>query len=271
MKLKIIIASSFLALGAVAAHAQTGPVYATPDLILSFENPTGNDVEFNLGTVTALSTTGTIDFGNFSSYITGAGQTVGTTLWSVAADAGGQTRGVPSNNPYTSRVAGVTTLPGAIILTENDGLTPSAIGSSYITLSNVETAIRSVGVDISFNPALAVSGLGASGVSVSATGDTISYTSQSSYGNISSELEGTGPGSSQVYVLTSTTPGTGSHNPEGPLATATDIGTMTLSSGGELTFAGVSAIPEPSTYGAILGVLAIGFVAIRRRLRVVSA
>jgi hypothetical protein len=43
-----------------------------------------------------------------------------------------------------------------------------------------------------------------------------------------------------------------------------DLGTFTLSSTG-LTFTSFQAIPEPSTYAAILGALTIGFVLIRRR------
>jgi hypothetical protein len=42
------------------------------------------------------------------------------------------------------------------------------------------------------------------------------------------------------------------------------LGTFNLSSTG-LTFTGFTAIPEPSTYAALLGVATLGFVAIRRR------
>jgi hypothetical protein len=45
-----------------------------------------------------------------------------------------------------------------------------------------------------------------------------------------------------------------------------DLGTFTLSSTG-LTFTAFAAIPEPSTYAAILGAMTLGFVLIRRRIR----
>jgi hypothetical protein len=43
------------------------------------------------------------------------------------------------------------------------------------------------------------------------------------------------------------------------------LGTFALQSNGELFFYGVSAIPEPSTYAGLLGVVTLGIVAIRRR------
>src|SRR5579863_5095226 len=117
MKSRLLLASAVFAMGAVAANAQLGPAYTTPDLVLTFENPTGTDLEFNLGTAVSLPSSGTVDFGNFASFLTSNGQTVSSTLWAVAADAGGVTKGTPAGGyPIAvSTFSGtVNALPGAI-------------------------------------------------------------------------------------------------------------------------------------------------------------
>jgi hypothetical protein len=272
MKSRLLLASAALSLGAVVAHAANGPTYTTPDLVLTFENPSGTDLEFNLGVATALPSSGTVDFGNFASFLTSNGQTVSSTLWAVAADAGGATKGAPpAGYPIAvSAYSGtVNALPGAIWLSETSSNPPSPLSTALpaATLTSVEGSIGAVGTDISTNTALGSSGLAAQGVAVSATGDGNSYTGQSSYGNLSADLEVTGSGSSQFWLLTSTTPGTGSGKSataEGPLAQGVDLGVFSLSNTGELTFT-ATAIPEPSTYAAILGVITVGFAALRRR------
>jgi len=53
----------------------------------------------------------------------------------------------------------------------------------------------------------------------------------------------------------------------GGSGTAKFLGTFSITSGGVIDFTAASAIPEPSTYAAILGLLAVGFVLIRRHSR----
>jgi len=271
MKSTLIFASAVLALGAVAAHAQ-GPAYSNGDLVVAFENPTGTDVEFNLGLVTALPTSGTEDFGNVSSYLTSNGQSVSSTLWSVAAGFGGSVSGVPAAPfPITVQTSSgaVSVLPAGLAISENTASQPGFVGNSATAAVTVNNSIATVGTDISAQTStVGTSGLGLLGVAVNAAGDTASYTNQASYQNVSTDLEVTGSGSSQLWLLTSTAAGTGTgfHKAnEGAINGATDLGTFALSSGGELTFTAFTAIPEPSTYAAILGALTIGFVAIRRR------
>ena len=43
------------------------------------------------------------------------------------------------------------------------------------------------------------------------------------------------------------------------------LGTFALYQNGDLTFTAFQAIPEPTTYAALLGVATLGFAAIRRR------
>lgn len=52
----------------------------------------------------------------------------------------------------------------------------------------------------------------------------------------------------------------------GTSGTAIDLGTLTLTSTA-LTFTAFTAIPEPSTYAAVLGALTVGFVMIRRKMK----
>jgi hypothetical protein len=272
MNPKYIFACAAVALGVpIAAHAQNGPAYNTPDLIVAFENPAGIDVEFNLGLASNLPTSGTVDFGNVSSYLTGNGQTVASTFWSVVSDAGGAVKGAPVA-PYPLTIntfsGPVSVLPGGLWVTQNNGSTPSAIGDAASFLTVYENSIAAVGSDIATNPRLDATTLGSMGVAVNAASDPLSYTRQGSYQNLSSNLETTGSGTAALWLLTSTVAGTGSGKGatnEGPLASALELGTFNLSANGELTFTAFTAIPEPSTYAAILGALTIGFVAIRRR------
>jgi len=67
---------------------------------------------------------------------------------------------------------------------------------------------------------------------------------------------GSGSTTLELYELQPTDAHTG--------AATVDLGTFTLSSTG-LTFTSYQAIPEPSTYAAILGACAIGFALLRRR------
>jgi len=55
----------------------------------------------------------------------------------------------------------------------------------------------------------------------------------------------------------------------GASVNTTFLGTLALTQGGELFFT-AAAIPEPSTYGMILGAAALGFVMIRRRKQVLA-
>jgi hypothetical protein len=263
MKLKLMTGAALMALGAFSAHAQNGPSYAPGDLIATFENSTGTDVEFNLGLVTSLPTSGTEDFGNVSSFLTSNGQTVSSTFFAVAAALTAPITGGPTTTVNTG-LGAITALPNALVLTQNNLNTPSFVDSPSANSTPPNGAVANVGGDISITTAMSTSGLGAQGIAVSASGDSNSYTNQANYQNVSTNLEVTGPGTAQLWLLTSQTPGTSGKKSvnEGPFTGAYDIGTFSLSSGGELTF---TAVPEPSTYAAILGALTLGVVALRRR------
>jgi hypothetical protein len=268
MKMKLFAGAALLAMGAIAAHAQPG-TYTPGDLLVTFENTSGNDVELNLGLVTSLPTAGTLDFGNVSS--------LGVTSdpWSVIADVDANALKGGATQIVNTGLGALTVLPQTLVYTQNNSSTPSFVGSASAQSSPVKTAFDSVGTDIATNtvsPATyatpvtltSPSSVTYYGISTVAGADTIDYTNKVPFAGIGSALETTGTGSSALWLLTSQIPGTSGKSGvnEGPFTGAYDIGTFNLSSSGELTF---TAIPEPSTYAAILGALTIGIVAIRRR------
>jgi hypothetical protein len=266
MKIHNILAgAAILALGSGAAYAQNGPSYSYGDIIATFENSTGTDVEFNLGLESSLPTTAgsTEDFGNVSSLLSANGQSVSSTYFSVAADLTGSLKGGATTLVNTAQGT-ITALPNTIFVGQNNSSTPSFVGNASANSTPVNNAINTVGTDISEETALGSTGLAAEGVAVSATGDPDSYTNSANYGQVSLNLETTGAGTLQLWLLTSQTPGTSGKSGinEGPFTGAYDIGYFTLSSSGELTF---TPVPEPSTYAAILGALTLGVVALRRR------
>ena len=270
MKMKLFAGAALLAMGAIAAHAQPG-TYTPGDLLVTFENTSGNDVELNLGLVTSLPTAGTLDFGNVSS--------LGVTSdpWSVIADVDANLLKGGASQIVNTGLGALTVLPQTLVYTQNSTLVgnPTFTGSASANSSPVKTAFDSVGTDIASNtvsPATyatpitltSPSSVTYYGISTVAGADSIDYTNKVPGVNLSTALETTGTGSSALWLLTSQIPGTSGKSGvnEGPFTGAYDIGTFNLSSTGELTF---TAIPEPSTYAAILGALTIGIVAIRRR------
>jgi hypothetical protein len=259
MKMKLFVGAALLAIGSVSAHAQ----YVSGDLIATFENPSGNDVEYNLGLVTSLPTSGTEDFGNVGADLTAAGQSLGAATWSVIGTVGPNDIRGGATTLIQTGLGAITAQPQAIVLTQNDGSTPSFVGSPSAESNATYSAVGTVGVDISTQVTLHDVGSGGGAV-VNAAADTASYTNNVPGTEVSNNLQNGLNSSSQLWVLTSQIAGTSgkSGTNEGPFTGAFDIGTFNLSSSGELTF---TAIPEPSTYAAILGALTLGVVAIRRR------
>jgi hypothetical protein len=247
MKIRIApIIAAFL-LGASHAFSQTPPAYSPPDLILTFEDAAGTDVEFNLGPATSLPASGTEDFGNVSSCLTANGQTLASTDWSVAAGFTGEINGGAGTTVNTA-LGTLTVLPNAIWLTQANGAQPSFVGSASANSTPVNDAIESVGTDISLQTnTVGTAGIGLLGVAVSAAGDPNSYTSQGSFSNVSTDLETSGHGSAALWLLTSTTPGTSgkSGTDEGPFNGAYDLGVFSVSASGELTFASAASQQAP--------------------------
>jgi hypothetical protein len=261
MKMKLLAVAMFAA-GTSIVQAANGPGYVDTDLIIGFADGStaaSSDVLINLGTVQnaynlAATNGGVADFGNASSLLTSSqGGTLANTYWSVGA-----------GTVAVTTVNGTSIATGAAWAQSPNGNPPadgnSGDGSFYPSdLSAYISTVSTLGTAISQTTALGTSGLAAKAIAIS-TGAANSFTQNE--GNLDSvnlgNFGGVGAGNSEdLYLL----------NSSGGNFTPTDIGTFTVTTGGELELSGLTPIPEPSTYALILGALTIGFVAMRRRLQ----
>jgi len=238
-----------LAMGITGASAQTS------DLILSFDDLSGNntnnavsgtDLEFDLGSYTNYTTTtATETVLNVNSLLTGlytGGHVYSTSTgikWDVAgADATGA----------TDLIDITTTLPNQA----NPGSTSQENGN----ISNVIDAVEGAG--ISEGTQETPTSLG--NVLEDPKSNLNSFNSQggeTGFGGIQGDVT-TGAGSMTLVEYNDS-------------ATPKIEGTFTLSSNGNLTFVGASeaAVPEPSTYALFISGALLLFVALRRRKTVV--
>ena len=278
----------------MSAHAQI--TVNNGDLLLGFQDAT-NSITFDMGSIEAgmgttttagtalindLGTGNTVDLGfNVNTALSYTGSTgakgYGTTWatsgnvsWGVAAyDGANFFTGMTESNP-SSTIAGA----------------PAVANSTLISIGDATAAGNSLGTLI------AAMGTSPGTAQLKAGGSTvlaIKYlnTSNSSFSHIdpntsASAFGGTFTPSAGLNVNT-TTDVTGSsgllngktysvldlyeYTNSGSTVTATLLGNLELTTGGELFF---TAIPEPSTYTMILGVFALGFVMLRRRHQVTA-
>jgi len=247
MKLTKVITSGLavLALGLVGAHAQTitspgAAGYSSGDLLLSFYGTSAaNDTVFDIGTLATYQslTPGTYTVAGFDSagvtdVLTNTGSFGSSIYWNVASGNGGT---------------------GELALTDGG----AAIRNSS-TYSGLASAIDNIGFEVE----------GSAGSGTSANDAVLS--DKPIYNQIgvnASHNWSGGPAVTSDSVTTGTTTlylydldHAGASSGFGK-----ELGYFTLNSSTDsLTFT-VTAIPEPSTYAAILGALTIGFVVVRRR------
>ena len=209
------------------------------DLVLGFRNTANPDIVFDIGQFTSyegLAAGSTYQIGGFSTAelltVDANAFTASGTNWTVF---GGTANGNALSKP-----------DGSLWVTSNGALNRSNTQSSL-----------SINFDNAVSGALTTSTFGgASDANVLTSPKLFSLLSSSnSYsGAFGSAVESTTVGSTSLN-LWELTPGTGP---------GTLLGTFNLDSTG-LTFTAFTAIPEPSTYAAILGLVTVGFAAIRRR------
>jgi hypothetical protein len=268
MNIRLIVSSAAiaLALGVSGAVAQTiqGPPdgvnagEADGDIILGFTNPTtpaaAGDLVFDLGSAD-----------NFYSTANGGTLTAGTTYTVAAFNAADVTEvfgsgafsnanvlyGIiggngPAGGPGTEPTETVwAATPGAPLKAQSsqttvsdsiNGFTDSGVGNGLQQADNPDAV--TIPTSVGFNKqATAAGNFGAFPTSILGSLPTVS--------------------TMELYELIEPTAGT---------TAGIDLGTFNLSASG-LTFTAFEAIPEPSTYAAILGALTIGFVVIRRRMQ----
>ncbi len=265
MKLRNTLVSGLaaLALATVSAHAQqiltysgafSGDNYNDGDLVLSFFSAsdtsgsttnTQGDVLFQLGSVSSFT-----------------GLAAGT--YSVAGFNGSATSGQPTLGYGSSEINANLTVPNANTFWTVMGSQASnnelwITGSTAQVRQSASTQNTLAGI---------INSIGSAGAN-NANADGSAYDSaQTTFNNISSAQKWANfPAVAAVAVSTTNNqlglyqllPGTGSGG------SSTELGFFTLTDTGgnfSLTF---TAIPEPSTYAAILGALTVGFVLVRRR------
>jgi hypothetical protein len=269
MKLRNSLLSGFaaLALASVGAHAQeidtysgsSGPGfnegYNDGDLVLSFysasdtSNGGPGDLLFNLGSASSFT-----------------GLAAGT--YSVAGFNGSSTSGQPAvgfgSTELTSYPAGSLTAPSSSSFwtvmgsnqTSNElwltGTTAQARASSSTqsTLAGIIGAIGSAGANNANSDGSAFD---------SSQGTFSNINSQNKWANFPAVAANSISSTSDQLGLYQLLPGTGSGG------SATELGYFTLTDNAGSFSLSFTAIPEPSTYAAILGALTVGFVLVRRR------
>jgi hypothetical protein len=237
---KIIITGLLaLSLAAIGAQAQVLPgsdigglINSQPgDIILGFRNSAASsDLAFDIGQFSIYQN---VAPGTYTIFGSTAFTATGT-QWTVFGGTGG--------NPTTRPTSTLWATSGGPTL--NRSSTQAGLSTSFDNFVNTQMASSSFGGTSD-----------ATQLSNKSFTNLASSTSYSGTYAVAVENSTVGTSSLKLWEMTPTTSGT---------APGTLLGTFTLTSSA-LTFTSFAAIPEPSTYAAILGVATLGFVMIRRR------
>ena len=254
MKIKSLCALAAFAAAAFSAHAQLD----AGDLILGFRSTAASsDVEIGLGNVNSL-TTGLI--GNFNASLTSvfgsSWATTGGISWGAAGtdnvntidyvtakwNTAAGTLGVQNSTPFAAASSSALGLASSAIVVAGQGFTgPNAVAAAD---ANAITIAKSNAQSWTSQETAGSAAFGSSAFAQS----TFSNTTNRSNASV-------GASASDLYEYTANNAGV-------------FLGTFSLKSNGDLYF---TAIPEPSTYAAILGVATLGIAMIRRRKQAVAA
>jgi hypothetical protein len=271
------------ALVGAAASAHAGITVASGDLILGFQDAT-NSIQFDIGSVSGLTALNgaTTDLGAFNintalSYTAVSGVVGYGSGWATNAGISWTVFGKDTSNFYASMgqplplsslgsgaatvnstlaVAGDTTAAQSSISTMINGMglaTPTAQlkAGGATTLASKFANSNSASVN-AIDKAGVASGVGfGTFINPSLLNTTVTSTAVGTSGLLSGKTYS----AVDLYSFTNT----------GATVSNTFLGTLALTNTGEMFFTSAVAIPEPSTYAALLGVATLGFVAIRRR------
>ena len=215
---------------ATAASAQT--VY-NGDLIIGLSKGAGNDLIYDLGSVSSLGASHTWSLGSLFTVDA-------STHWGVVGNTLNGT-GLATDNQIFTTTLDSSTMPPAI--------SPSGYNKLNSAMSSMYNPFPAAGagqfLQIAFNAA--------SGNSWNEQTVNPSLTTQ--YKNVYEDPNVIGAGSDALWSVDDKT-----------TLAKTLLGTFSLDASGNLTFTGAAAVPEPATYGLIggLGLLALS---LRRQLR----
>jgi len=257
MKLKMLSAAALFLAAAFSLQAQT---VSSNDIIVGIRGSSATNLEIKAGSLSTLASyTSETLIGNFNSSLSsaiGANWATATTL-----SGGGASWGAGGSS-------------GASTLVFASSLWDTSTAGTLGTANNLNqwNTLASVGAaNTAFNSLFT----GFNGVAATATGDgnskTISASNTNSWstkGGTSTSAFGTfNPNNNGFSGIVGNTLASGQTYSAidlysvGPNS-STFLGTFALYQNGNLTF---TAVPEPSTYAAILGVMTLGVVMIRRR------
>jgi hypothetical protein len=245
------LALAAIGLVSTSASAQSTVSAGADDLILGMQlNGVNTDFEVDLGSFSLFTTTSTHTFDLSTSDLTSidaswASNVGGTGVqWSVAGVTGsGNTfyaTSTASSAPKLESNAATSPAQSAIGSLAAAMTEPSGFGSNGVTSGGALIGTNS-------NPA--------SGITGSYTNEEGGQGATPYNFNSLVSLEQTGTGSDVLYSFVG-------HSGTEPAAP--ELGTFTLGSNGVLTYNGVAAVPEPSTY-ALLGLGALALLFMRRR------
>ncbi len=245
-------------LAALAAAGIAGSAFSqavVPDVLVGFRDTgSASSLTINAGSELTLPTKGSgapVDLGNYASILSstfGSGWATDSGLLWGAAGTTGSAPGTRDN--FISAAATGSPLDG-VTATANPWNTPVVSGGSSAA-SKILTIYAGTGM----SPLAGTTNVLAN-TDGHAWANTVNENGAAAFGQFNKlAYEQAGAGAADLFELNSTT---------SPSTPGVFLGTFNLQSNGELFFFGTSAIPEPSTYAALLGVVTLGIVAIRRR------
>lgn len=262
MKLNLKKLGAIVAFATVAfsAQAQTAGLL---DLVVGFKQTgAANNVMIDLGSVNNYTAPGTYVIGNYASVLS-----ANFTNWDTATGASGVNWGAAATWKDPAGLVNTqqwvtkqwTTAAGTLGVANSTpwaSLANSQLNTGNTNISKAYTGLGSYSV----GAAETIAATNANSWSTALTnGAAFAQYTAASFNNLASRLAtGETFSASDLYSI-----GNSSVSP-GPVSATQFIGTFALFQNGDLTFT-VAAIPEPSTYAALLGVATLGFAALRRR------
>jgi len=269
---------------AVSAHA-AGITIGTGDIILGFQDST-NSIQFDMGNVSALNALNgvTTDLGfNVNTALSysgtgttgyGSGWASSSVVWDVAGkDAANFYTGMAQTAPLSTLGSGPAVANSTLAVFGDTTTAQSSISPMMAAMANEPTSVQ---LKAGGSTVLAAKYLNSNTASMNKINPN---TAAGAFGTIQNStllntavtatatgtaglLAGKTYSALDLYQFT----GAAGH------VTNQFLGTLELSNTGEVYFtSAMAAIPEPTTYAAILGLATLGFAALRRRKQAVVA
>jgi hypothetical protein len=260
MKTYKLLASAVAGLLLAAASASAQIPAAVNDVVVAFstQNPldgTGATVnmEMNLGTSLQTDGPGTYSLGNISANLTSVYGSSWATNSALTFGAAGWTGTTLSGGTSTVYATGAWTSTSGTLGVQNS-VAPYASSTSLSGMNITGGKIATMFSSMSSGTAL-----DANTVSIVGTGSNTSWDKALAtglqFGKYNSNI-------SQAVTFNNGTIAAEDLYKFSPSAAPVFLGTLSLDTAGNLSF---TVVPEPSTYAAILGVMTMGIVMIRRR------